>query len=75
MKGRKNIHTVRWQNAQQLIGEVGSHEASHGLDHPHRGFGMNTSSHPRLTRRLLRNCRIHQMSKGDSDQTSKSRNI
>lgn len=54
MKGRKYIHIVRWQNAKQFIGEVGSHEPSHGPDNPHCSLRMNISSHSKLTGRLLR---------------------
>lgn len=71
MKGRKDIHIVRRQNAKRLIGEIGGHEASHGLDNPPGHLRTNTSSHSKLTMRLLGNCRTQQRTKGDADQTSK----
>lgn len=54
MKGRKDIHIVRWQNAKQMVGEISSHEPSHGLDNPHCCLRVNVASHSELTARLLK---------------------
>lgn len=54
MKWRKNIHTVRWKNAERFIGEIGSHEPGHALDNSDRCLRMHISSHCKLTMRLLR---------------------
>lgn len=55
MKGRKDVHTVRRQNAEPPVGEVGGHEPGHALDHPHRRLRVRRSGHPRLAGRPLGN--------------------